>query len=144
KYTDPDALEAIKQIEIDLIADQPVQQLGSIHSLLLNEIDYYKKKMNDIDLQLKKLPNTGPETDALKSEKKALSGAIYNINKRNTIEYLTNLGILPNYAFPETGVRINPQIISKVEDAGGVRYRTEDFGEIVRPASSAITELAPG
>jgi DEAD/DEAH box helicase domain-containing protein len=145
KYSDEDALIAIKQIEIDLQADQPIQQLRSIHSLLLNEIDYYRKKMSEIDAQLKKLPNTGPETDSLKSEKRAVSGAIFNINKRNTIEYLTNLGILPNYAFPETGVRINPQIISKVDDqAGGVRYRVEDFGEIVRPASSAITELAPG
>jgi DEAD/DEAH box helicase domain-containing protein len=144
KYSDADALVAIKQIEIDLQADEPIQKLRSIHALLLNEIDYYKKKMNEIDAQLKKLPTTGPETDALKSEKKALSGAIYNISKRNTIEYLTNLGILPNYAFPETGVRINPQIISRVDDAGGTRYRVEDFGEIVRPASSAITELAPG
>lgn len=145
KYTGEDALLAIQQIEIDLQADQPVQQLRSIHSLLLNEMDYYKKKMNDIDAQLKKLPNTGPDTDALKAEKRALSGAIYNINRRNTIEYLTNQGILPNYAFPETGVRINAQIISKVDDAnGGARYRIEEFGEIVRPASSAITELAPG
>jgi DEAD/DEAH box helicase domain-containing protein len=144
KYSGEDALSAIQQIEVDLHAGQPVQQLRSIHLLLLNEIDYYKRKMNDIDEQLKKLPNTGPDTDALKAEKRALSGAIYNINKRNTLEYLTNLGILPNYAFPETGVRINAQIISKVDDQSGVRYRIEDFGEIVRPASSAITELAPG
>ncbi|MEQ9414134.1 MAG: hypothetical protein RIF39_09905, partial [Cyclobacteriaceae bacterium] len=145
KYTDDEALLAIQQIEIDLQADQPIQQLRAIHQNLLNELDYYKRKMTDIDGQLKKLPNTGPDTEALKAEKRALSGAIYNINKRNTIEHLTNLGILPNYAFPETGVRINAQIISKVDDQnGGARYRIEEFGEIVRPASSAITELAPG
>ncbi len=145
KYTGEEVLLAIQQIEMDLMADQPVQRLRSIHGLLLAELDYYKKKSSEIDAQLKKLPSTGPETDALRAEKRAISGAIYTINKRNTIEYLTNLGILPNYAFPETGVHINAQIISKVDDqTGGVRYRIEDFGEIVRPASSAIKELAPG
>ena len=144
KYSGEDALLALQQIEIDLQADLPVQQLKSIHGSLLSELDYYKKKMSDIDAQLKKLPNTGPDTESLKSEKRAVSGAIYNINKRNTIEHLTNRGILPNYAFPETGVHINPQIISKVEEQGTTRYRIEDFGEIVRPASSAISELAPG
>ena len=144
KYVGEDALAAIQKIEIDVMADEPIQQLKSIQSKLLSEIDYYKNKSNDIDAQLKKLPNTGPETDALRAEKRAVSGAIYTINKRNTIEYLTNLGILPNYAFPETGVHINAQIISKFDDQSGVRYHVEDFGEIVRPASSAISELAPG
>lgn len=145
KYAGEDALQAIQHIEMDLQVDQPILQLRSLHSLLLNELDYYRKKMNDIDAQLKKLPNTGQESEDLKKEKRALSGAIYNINRRNVIEYLTNQGILPNYAFPETGVHINAQIISRVDDQnGGTRYRVEDFGEIVRPASSAITELAPG
>jgi len=144
KYAGEDALAAIQKIEIDVMADEPVLHLQSIQSQLLSELDYYKKKSNDIDAQLKKLPTTGPETDALRAEKRAVSGAIYTINKRNTIEYLTNLGILPNYAFPETGVHINAQIVSKFDDQTGVRYRVEDFGEIVRPASSAISELAPG
>lgn len=144
KYSGEEALAAIQRMEMDVMADESSQQLRSIQSQLLTELNYYKKKSNDIDAQLKKLPATGPETDALKAEKRAVSGAIYNVNKRNTIEFLTNLGILPNYAFPETGVHINAQIISKFDDQTGVRYRVEDFGEIVRPASSAISELAPG
>lgn len=144
KYAGEDALMALHQIEMDLIADQPVLQLQSIQNQLLSEIDYYDKKRKDVLAQLKKLPASGPETDDLKKERRAISGAIDTINKRNTIEYLTNMGILPNYAFPETGVHINAQIISKVDDPTGVKYQTEDFGEIVRPASSAITELAPG
>lgn len=144
KYTDEEALEAIQLIEMDVIADEPVRQLQSIHSQLHAELDYYKKKGIEIDRQLKGLPATGPETDTLKAEKRAIAGAIFTINKRSTIEFLTNIGILPNYAFPETGVRINAQIISKYEDQTGTHYRAEDFGEIVRPASGAITELAPG
>ncbi len=144
KYNNDEAFEAIQQIEMDLNADQPSEHLKSIQTKLLSELDYYNKKRKDIEEQLKQLPTTGPETEALKAEKRAISGAIHNINNRNTVEYLTNLGILPNYAFPETGVHINAQIISKVEDQSGTKYRIDDFGEIVRPASSAITELAPG
>jgi DEAD/DEAH box helicase domain-containing protein len=144
KYQEEDALLAIQQIEIDLQADEPIRQLKAIHGQLKSELDYYSNKRDDVFSQLKKLPATGPETDALNAEKRALSGAINTVNQRNTLEYLTNLGILPNYAFPETGVHINAQIISKIDNPTGVRYHIEDFGEIVRPASSAITELAPG
>jgi DEAD/DEAH box helicase domain-containing protein len=144
KYSSADALVAIQQIEMDLNADQPIQQLRTIHGGLLKELDYYDKKRKEVNEQIKKLPATGAETDVLRAERRAISGAINNINQRNTIEYLTNIGILPNYAFPETGVHINAQIISKTEGATGTRYNIEDFGEIVRPASSAITELAPG
>jgi len=144
KYANEDALEAVKQIEMDLLADQPVQLLQYIQGQLLKELEYYDKKRKEVKHQLNKLPATGAETEALRAENRAISGAIYNIFNRNTIEYLTNIGILPNYAFPETGVHINAQIISKVEEPTGVRYHVEDFGEIVRPASSAITELAPG
>lgn len=144
KYAGDEAMEAIQQIEIDLIGEHPVQQLQSIQNQLLKELEYYDQKRKDVKRQLSKLPATGAETEALKAENRAVSGAIFNIYNRNTIEYLTNIGLLPNYAFPETGVHINAQIIYKVDEPAGVRYHVEDFGEIVRPASSAITELAPG
>jgi DEAD/DEAH box helicase domain-containing protein len=144
QYSDEESLIALHQIEMDLAANRPVELLESVHTMLKSEIDFYKNKRKDIDARLKTLPATGAETEALKMERKAVNGALHTIAKRNTIEHITNLGILPNYAFPETGVHINAQIITKTEDADGTKYRTEDFGEIVRPASSAITELAPG
>lgn len=144
KYNTEETTEAIRQIEMDLNAEQPIEYLKSIHDKLLKELNYYYGKRREIEIRLKQLPDSGPETDTLKAEKRAISGAIHNINSRNTIEYLTNLGILPNYAFPETGVHMNAQIISKVENQSGRRYKIDDFGELVRPASSAISELAPG
>ncbi len=143
KYQHEDAIAALNQIEADLHAGRPVQALRSVQEKLLAEFHYYDQKRDVINRQLATLPATGPETEALVAQKRAISGAINNINARNTIEYLTNTGILPNYAFPETGVHINAQIVSKIEGQGGMRYKVEDFGEIVRPASSAITELAP-
>jgi DEAD/DEAH box helicase domain-containing protein len=56
-----------------------------------------------------------------------------------TLELLTNHGLLPNYAFPETGVRFYGSTYN--------RHRTTENAippiEAVRPAATAIRELAP-
>ena len=58
------------------------------------------------------------------------------------IKFLTDKGILPNYAFPEEGVKLT-SILSRGSDAP----RDEDgllYFEYVRPASSALSDFAPG
>lgn len=134
---------SLSSIFEDLSSGRLINRLTRIHKDILDELEYYGKKVIDVNKRLKKLPETGNETVILKSEKRALSGAIHNIHKRNVIEYLTNVGVLPNYAFPETGVRLNAQIKRKKQVDGKTEYKYEDFSEIVRPSSSALTELAP-
>ncbi len=58
------------------------------------------------------------------------------------IKFLTDKGILPNYAFPEEGVKLT-SILSRRNDSA----RDEDgllYLEYSRPASSALSEFAPG
>lgn len=60
------------------------------------------------------------------------------------IKFLTDKGILPNYAFPEEGVKLT-SILSRRND--GATARDEDgllHVEYSRPASSALSEFAPG
>ena len=60
------------------------------------------------------------------------------------IKFLTDKGILPNYAFPEEGVKLT-SILSRRNDAAVAR--DEDgllHKEYSRPASSALSEFAPG
>lgn len=60
------------------------------------------------------------------------------------IKFLTDKGILPNYAFPEEGVKLT-SILSRRND--GAVPRDEDgllHMEYSRPASSALSEFAPG
>jgi len=140
---EPDS-QSLVSIKNDLSSGSFSSPLSNIQSELLKEISFYDRKRKSIIKQLKKLPETGEETVILKNERKALSGAIFNINRRNVIEHLTNIGVLPNYAFPETGVRLNAQIRRKKEIDGKVEYKYEQFGDIVRASSSALTELAPG
>jgi DEAD/DEAH box helicase domain-containing protein len=134
---------AIISLQDQLVTGFLEDQLIQVHKTLKDELRYYEIRRKDLSDQLKNLPETGHETQALKSELKALSGAIKNIYSRNTIEYLTNIGILPNYAFPETGVSIHPHLRKKKELDGVIEYRNEELSEIVRPSSQAITELAP-
>ena len=134
---------SLESIFEDLSSGRLVNKLTRIHGDVLSELDYYGKKMNAVKKLLRSMPSTGNETVILKNEKRALSSAIFNINRRNVIEYLTNVGVLPNYAFPETGVTLNAQIKRKITIDGNTEYKFEDFNEIIRPSSSALTELAP-
>jgi DEAD/DEAH box helicase domain-containing protein len=66
------------------------------------------------------------------------------INRKVTLNFFTDEGLLPNYAFPEEGVELRSVILKKRQQAaeGEARFRAESF-EYMRPASAAITELAP-
>lgn len=66
------------------------------------------------------------------------------IDEVPVIKFLTDKGILPNYAFPEEGVKLT-SILSRRSD--GAVPRDEDgllHVEYSRPASSALSEFAPG
>lgn len=134
---------SLEELSEELLTNRFTASLKNIHKVLLTELKYYETKRKEVDKVLKQLPKTGPDTELQKNEKRALNGAIRNINNRNTIEYLTNTGLLPNYAFPETGVTLNAQIIKKETKGDQIEYKYEEVGDIVRPASIALNELAP-
>ena len=67
------------------------------------------------------------------------------MKKRIVLEFMTDEGLLPNYAFPETGVTLSASILGSVpkgEDPGK-QAEIKEF-EIVRPASAGLKDLAPG
>lgn len=79
----------------------------------------------------------------LRQEKNALQEVVRGINDREVLNFFTDEGLLPNYAFPESGVELKSVIYRRVRDAGGQqRYETKTY-TYERPASMAITELAP-
>lgn len=83
------------------------------------------------------------ELDDLKQEKSALNRVVKEINDKHTLNFLTDAGLLPNYAFPEAGVTLKSVIYRKNEKAGADRkYETRSY-EYERPAAAAILELAP-
>lgn len=79
----------------------------------------------------------------LMREQKALGGMMHLVVKRAVLEHLTNVGALPNYAFPETGVTLNARVF-KQTGLQALRSPLSKEYVIVRSASQALRELVPG
>lgn len=116
----------------------------NIFENLRNEIADIQEKRSELLQRIKdsSLGEGDPERKELEAEAKNLSGIISSIRKRNTLEYLTNVGALPNYAFPETGVTLLAKVLGNQAEESNKAPVSKDF-EIVRGASQAIKELAP-
>ncbi|MDM8549544.1 DEAD/DEAH box helicase [Desulfobacterales bacterium HSG2] len=84
------------------------------------------------------------ELDEMKREKNALHTIVTRINDRQTLNFLTDEGLIPNYAFPEAGVMLRSIIYrkkTKVQE-GKKNYDVQIY-DYERPGVSAISELAP-
>jgi DEAD/DEAH box helicase domain-containing protein len=101
-----------------------------------------QRKEIDIIIQQNMLAETDEERKSLEAEKRALWGLKRLIDKRSVLEHLTNVGLLPNYAFPETGVTLNAWVKSNKAKASDSIPVDRQF-EIVRSSKSAIREFAP-
>ena len=92
----------------------------------------------------------GPSDDAseagikdFSTERTALQRLLRTMNGRDTFGFLTDEGLLPNYAFPEPGVTLNSVIFQRRQGENG---ETEDDAivyDYVRPAVAALGEFAP-
>ncbi len=97
----------------------------------------------------------GPQDDSVRAEidqalreRAGLQGVLRKINGRETYNFLTDEGLVPNYAFPEKGVMLRSVIYRKrkgAKQAGEVadaEFDHEVF-EYERPAPAALAEFAP-
>jgi DEAD/DEAH box helicase domain-containing protein len=81
------------------------------------------------------------EHEELRLERAALTRLMATVGSRDTLEFLTDEGLIPNYAFPEQGVLLHSVIVRDDRRANDDE-RVLTF-EYERPGASAITELAP-
>lgn len=120
-------------------------------SFLAKQRAAFRKRITAIGNRLRQLRND-PARDKtfeekeqeLQRERSALNALVKSINDRETYGWLTDEGLLPNYAFPESGVTLRSIIYrrKKEADAEGSAYQTWSY-EFERPAVAAIKELAP-
>lgn len=87
------------------------------------------------------------EIKDLKSEEAALLSVLQELGKKNIFNFLSDEGLLPNYAFPEAGIILRAILYRKEADqatqtAGKKKYEKMVY-EYSRSASSAISEFAP-
>lgn len=81
------------------------------------------------------------QVEELEREHAALSGLRRQVDERDTLNFFTDEGLLPNYAFPEAAVRLRSVIWRKrAKDADGYETLTYKYD---RPGEAALSELAP-
>lgn len=120
------------------------QKLLGVFEAVREELFFLIKKEKEIEelIQEKGLGKEDEERKLLEQEKKALWQLKKSLEIRQVIEHLTNEGILPNYAFPETGVTLNAYVYGFKPEGAEQEPASKSY-EIVRSASGALKEYAP-
>lgn len=124
--------------------DGGLEELAKERKSLRSRVQSLTKKINELEKSPAKSQDHDQIINELKTEKAALNGIIQSINGKHVLNFLTDEGLLPNYAFPEAGVQLRSVIYRRNPNASdeGKKYQTKEF-QYERPASSAIAELAP-
>jgi len=132
------------ELRATLINESFYQFYKSIFKKLKEEIWDIRSKQSEIQQYIKgkKLSKNDEERKLLDDENKSLGGIIGTIKKRVVLEHLTNVGGLPNYAFPETGVTLNARVLGQQAIGSTKPPLSKDF-ELVRSSKQAIKEFAP-
>ena len=118
---------------------------------LLQERQAYQKRAQQLKKQidaLKARPQdeaTQHDIDNLQRERQSALTLISELNRRELLRTLTDAGLIPNYAFPETGIELKSVLWRRrtAEDRGEGRYIALPALTYERPAASALSEFAP-
>ena len=118
-------------------------EVGNERKSLRSEIEALRRRIAALRREPKD-EATESEIELLSRERAGLQGILRRINGRNTYEFLTDEGLIPNYAFPEKGVTLRSVIYRWREpDAGEDAGYDHEIYEYERPPSAALGELAP-
>lgn len=129
-----------------------------MHIKIYNEFYDLKKQRDGIQKSIKELTKMIKELEdkpqdssydeqikELKAERAAWSSVVAKINDKNVFNFLSDAGLLPNYAFPEAGIVLKA-VLTRVEkdenDREKNKYESTTY-EYNRSASAAISEFAP-
>lgn len=83
--------------------------------------------------------------DDFRIERKGLGRIMREIKRKNVIQFLTDHGILPNYAFPEEGMHLKSIIYrsKQTTEEEGAKPAEPIVYEYVRAASAGLGDFAP-
>lgn len=120
-------------------------RLISEFAMLTDRLHHLGKELEEFNNQKKRIQANDPALKQIDELIKATKKQYGQIMSESMIEYMTNVGLLPNYAFPETGVKLQANVYASraKEDKEGNVAEPKTF-ELTRSASQGIKELAPG
>ncbi len=121
---------------------------------LKKQQDALRRNIDDLKVMIKELESKpkdssyDEEIKELKGEESALINVLQELGKKNVFNFLSDEGLLPNYAFPEAGIVLKAVLYRKEDDTpvpvtGSKRKYEKMVYEYSRSASSAISEFAP-
>ncbi len=135
----------LAQLAATLDDESFYQHIIKAFQTLANRLYALTAELNEYKGQESRLQPNDPTKEALKDLIKVCNKQYASIMSENVIEYMTNSGLMPNYAFPETGVKLEASIYSSREKEDKKDNVAEPRTiELTRPASQGIRELAPG
>ncbi len=120
------------------------EELKKQQDALRVSIDALKAMIRELE-EKPKDSSYDEEIKELKSEEAALLTVLQEINKKNIFNFLSDEGLLPNYAFPEAGIILRAVLYRKEDQETSAQKKKYEkmVYEYSRSASSAISEFAP-
>ena len=108
------------------------------------------KQLNQLIKELRNKPKDSSHEEEIKDlagERNALANVVVSINRKDVFNFLSDEGLLPNYAFPESGIILKAILFRREDPAEDGEHVKKKYEKIVyeynRPPSSAIGEFAP-
>jgi DEAD/DEAH box helicase domain-containing protein len=154
-----DYLDDSAKVELLVFAQGNRLQESPMHLKILESFNALKKERAALSDSIKQLgiliktveakpkdSSYEEEIKELKSEQAALRNVRRELNRKNVFNFLSDEGLLPNYAFPEAGVVLKAVLYRKEEsdeEIQGTKKYEKKVYEYSRSASSAISEFAP-
>ncbi|MBR5902083.1 DEAD/DEAH box helicase [bacterium] len=149
-YIDEIAKKELKEFVkgVDFKSPMHLQVLEAFNALK-KQRDSLSKSIKELNMMIKDLEKKPKDSSyekeikELKSEKNALINVVKEINRKDIFNFLSDEGLLPNYAFPESGIILRAVLYRKDDgDEGASKYSKSTY-EYRRSASIALTEFAP-
>lgn len=145
--------------ELRIFAQGDKLKESPMHMRILEAFKALKKQKDSLSKSIKQLNTMVKELEAkpkdssyeaeikeLKAEQGALINVVKNINNKDVFNFLSDEGLLPNYAFPESGI-VQKAILYRKDDGVDEQDEKKKFRKSVyeysRSASAAISEFAP-
>ena len=132
----PDTRERFLHETASELLLQRIHQAVNEFDRVLRDLENARKRLRD---QLGKLDEEEKDArEEIEQELRILQGRAMSLGRTSALEILTDNGLLPNYAFPERGVRFYGAVYNKHRGAA----QEHKVIEVSRPAGVALKELA--
>lgn len=156
QYLDDNAIN-----ELRVFAQGNKLKESPMHIRILEAFQALKKQRDSLSASIKQLKIMVKELESkpkdssyeeeikeLKAEQAALLNVLRALNRKDVFNFMSDEGLLPNYAFPESGIILKAVLYRKEEtgaeeSSNSKKKYNKSVYEYRRAAASAISEFAP-